>query len=124
MEKKKSNSPKNKFFFKLFRDVPDVKLIVEKLCQPRVYMKPSGIASILHFGKRGYFGPYGPNRGDRLRVNVFKTSLSNSQFIIIRNDEGERGLSAYNQSKLELAEEDQRLFNTQNDRNTNRDVFH
>ena len=31
-------------------------------------MKPSGTASILHFGKRGYFEPYGPNRGDRLRV--------------------------------------------------------
>ena len=50
-------------------------------------------------------------------------SLSNSQFIIIRNEEGERGLSAYNQSKLDLAEKDHRLFNAQSDRNTNRDVF-
>ena len=31
-----------------------------------------------------------------LLLNVFKMSLSNSQFNIIRNDEGERGLSAYN----------------------------
>ena len=68
--KKKSKSAKNKFFFKLFRDVPDVKLIVEKLCQPRVYMKPSGTASILHFGL------YGPNRGDRLRVKVWRLSVS------------------------------------------------
>ena len=58
-----------------------------------------------------------------LLLNVFKMSLSNSQFITIRNDEGERGLSANNKSKLDLAEEDHRIFNAQSDCNTNRDVF-
>ena len=65
MEKKKSKILKKKLFFKLFRIVPNVKLKVKTLCQPYTYMNPSGTASILQLSKRVFFGPYGPNRGDR-----------------------------------------------------------
>ena len=73
VEKKVSKSARTKFFLKLSRNVSDVKLKVKTLCQPQIYMNPTGTASILHFDKRGCFGPYGPNRGDWLRVSTAQT---------------------------------------------------